>query len=70
MPKSSNVNTTGDTQVPVAILDLRSPTFSRDFRKAAKAFTARATASPEAARAQLIQEGILTPSGKLAKNYR
>jgi hypothetical protein len=52
------------------LLDPRSPTFSRDFRKAAKDFTKRATASPEAARAVLVKEGILTKSGKLSKNYR
>jgi hypothetical protein len=51
-------------------LDLRSPTFSRDFRRAAKDFTRRATASPEAALAVLVKEGILTKSGKLSKNYR
>ena len=51
-------------------LDLRSPTFARDFRKAAREFTARVTATPEAARAQLVKEGILTKSGKLSKNYR
>ena len=52
------------------MLDPRSPTFSRDFRKAAKAFTKRATATPEAALAVLVKEGILTKSGKLSKNYR
>jgi len=52
------------------LLDPGSPTFSRDFRKAAKAFTKRATASPEAALAVLVKEGILTKSGKLSKNYR
>ena len=55
---------------PSTVLDPRSPTFSRDFRRAAKAFTKRATASPEAARAVLVKEGILTRSGKLSKNYR
>jgi hypothetical protein len=40
------------------------------FRKAAKAFTTRATQSRETARQVLISEGIYTKSGKLAKNYR
>lgn len=51
-------------------LDPRSPNFSRDFAIAAKAFTRRATRSPEAARKVLVAEGILTPSGRLSKNYR
>jgi hypothetical protein len=55
---------------PRRILDPRSPTFSRDFRLAAREFTKRATASPEAALAVLVDEGILTKSGKLHKNYR
>jgi len=53
-----------------APLDPRSPTFSRDFRRAAEAFTKKATATPETARAVLVKEGILTSSGKLSKNYR
>jgi hypothetical protein len=53
-----------------AILDPRSPTFTRDFIIAAKDFTRRATRSPEAALAVLVKEGILTPSGRLSKNYR
>ena len=40
------------------------------FRRAAKAFTARATQSRETARQVLISEGIYTKSGKLAKKYR
>ena len=40
------------------------------FRKAAKAFTARATQSRETARQVLIAEGIYTKSGKLAQSYR
>jgi hypothetical protein len=40
------------------------------FRKAAKAFTSRATRSRETARQVLISEGIYTKSGRLAKNYR
>jgi len=40
------------------------------FRKAAEAFTARATQSRETARLVLISEGIYTKSGRLAKNYR
>jgi hypothetical protein len=61
-----NENDTG----PSTLLDPRSPTFSRDFRRAAKAFTERVTATPEASRAVLVKEGILTKSGKLSKNYR
>jgi hypothetical protein len=53
-----------------SVLDPRSPTFSTDFRRAARVFTKRATASPQAARAVLVSEGILTKSGKLSKNYR
>ncbi|MGA3028696.1 MAG: hypothetical protein ABSF98_28460 [Bryobacteraceae bacterium] len=40
------------------------------FRKAAKAFTTRATQSRETARQVLVSEGIYTRSGKLARNYR
>jgi hypothetical protein len=40
------------------------------FRRAAKAFTARATQSRDSARQILIAEGIYTKAGKLAKNYR
>jgi hypothetical protein len=50
-------------------LDPRSPNFARDFAVAAKAFTRKATRSPEAALAVLVSEGIVTPSGKLSKNY-
>jgi predicted deacylase len=69
MPKSA-VASNGKASRSRAVLDPRSPTFSREFRKAAKAFTKRATASPEAALAVLVKEGILTKSGKLSKNYR
>jgi hypothetical protein len=51
-------------------LDPRSPNFARDFAIAAKAFTRKATRSPEAALKVLVSEGIYTPSGKLSKNYR
>jgi hypothetical protein len=50
-------------------LDPRSPNFARDFAIAAKAFTRKATRSPEAALAVLVSEGIMTPSGKLTKEY-
>jgi hypothetical protein len=50
-------------------LDPRSPNFARDFAKAARAFTRKATRSPEAALAVLVSEGILTPAGRLSKNY-
>ena len=70
MPKLADVPSNGKVSRSRPLLDPRSPTFSRDFRKAAKAFTKRAPASPEAARAVLVKEGILTKSGKLSKNYR
>jgi hypothetical protein len=50
-------------------LDPGSPNFARDFAIAAKAFTRKATRSPEAALAVLVAEGILTPAGKLSKHY-
>jgi len=50
-------------------LDPGSPNFARDFAIAAKAFTRKATRSPEAALAVLVAEGILTPAGELSKNY-
>jgi hypothetical protein len=70
MPKLATSSSNGKVSRPRPLLDPRSPTFSRDFRKAARAFTKRATASPEAALAVLVKEGILTKSGKLSKNYR
>jgi hypothetical protein len=51
-------------------LDPRSPSFTRDFKRAAKAFTIRATRSPESALAVLVEAGIYTPTGRLTKNYR
>jgi hypothetical protein len=51
-------------------LDLRSPSFTRDFKRAAKAFTRKATQSPEHALAVLVEMGIYTPTGRLTKNYR
>jgi hypothetical protein len=51
-------------------LDPRSPTFTRDFKRAAKAFTKKATQSPETALAVLIEAGIYTRTGRLTKNYR
>jgi len=70
MPKAAATLPRAKTVRSRPVLDPRSPTFSRDFRKAAKAFTKRATATPEAALAVLVKEGILTKSGKLSKNYR
>jgi hypothetical protein len=52
------------------ISDLNTPQAVEWFRKAAKAFTRRATATRETARQVLIDEGIYTKSGKLSKNYR
>lgn len=40
------------------------------FKKAAKAFTRRATRSKEAAIQTLVAEGIYTRTGKPTKNYR
>jgi hypothetical protein len=51
-------------------LDPRSPTFTRDFKRAAKAFTKKATQSPETALAVLVEMGIYTRNGRLTKNYR
>jgi len=51
-------------------LDPRSESFTRDFKRAAKAFTRKATQSPEHALAVLVEEGIYTPTGRLTKNYR
>jgi hypothetical protein len=51
-------------------LDPRSDTFTRDFKRAAKAFTQKATQSPEHALAVLVEMGIYTRNGKLTKNYR
>jgi len=53
-----------------AAVDIGSREALDRFRKAAKAFTTRATQSRETARQVLISEGIYTKSGKLAKNYR
>lgn len=39
------------------------------FRKDAKSFTAKATASQKKARDTLVALGIYTPSGKLSKRY-
>ena len=51
-------------------LDLRSANFSREFKRAAKVYTAKITLSRQTALAALVEAGILTPSGKLSKNYR
>ena len=53
-----------------AVADIGSREALDRFRKAAEAFTARATQSRETARQLLISEGIYTKSGKLAGNYR
>jgi hypothetical protein len=51
-------------------LDPRSESFTRDFKRAAKAFTLKATRSPQHALAVLVEAGIYTPTGRLTKNYR
>lgn len=53
-----------------AAVDIGSREALDRFRKAAKAFTTRATQTRETARQVLISEGIYTKSGKLSKNYR
>jgi hypothetical protein len=50
-------------------LDPRSESFARDFKRAAKAFTLKATRSPERALAVLVEAGIYTRNGRLTKNY-
>jgi len=50
-------------------MDLNTPQAVERFRKAAKAFTLRATKSQKRARQVLIDEGIYTKSGKLTKRY-
>ncbi len=58
-------------KAPVFALDyFNSPEALGRFRKAAAAFTARTTKTPEMARQVLTDEGIYTKSGKLTKNYR
>jgi hypothetical protein len=42
-------------------LDPRSENFTREFKCAAKAFTRKATQSPERALAVLVEAGIYTP---------
>lgn len=49
--------------------DLNSPQAVDWFRKAAEAFTKKATATRETARKVMVDEGIYTKSGKLSKNY-
>jgi hypothetical protein len=51
-------------------LDMQSENYARDFKRAARAFTKKATQSPEHALAVLVEMGIYTPTGRLTKNYR
>jgi hypothetical protein len=51
-------------------IDFNSPEALERFRKAAAAFTKKATRTRAAARQVSIDEGIHTKSGKLTKNYR
>ena len=51
-------------------LDPRSASFTREFKRAAKAFTLKAAQSPKHALAVLVEAGIYTPTGRLTKNYR
>ena len=57
------------TTPTVSILDLNTPQAVELFRKAAKAFTARAIKSQATARQVSIDEGIHTKSGKLTRRY-
>ena len=50
--------------------DLTSAESLKQFREGAAAFTSRATQSKASALKLLMQEGIVTKSGKLTKNYR
>jgi hypothetical protein len=50
--------------------DLASVEAIRRFRRAAADFTREATRSKESAMKVLVEAGIYTKSGKLAKNYR
>ena len=50
--------------------DLNTPEAVERFRKAAKAFNARATKSPAIALQVLVSEGIYTKAGRLTKHYR
>ncbi len=54
----------------VSKLDPRSENFTREFKRAARAFTLDATKSPERALAVLVEMGIYTRTGRLTKNYR
>ncbi len=49
--------------------DVNTPEAVEVFRKAAEAFTKRATKSKESARKVLVAEGIYTKSGRLTKHY-
>jgi len=69
MEKQSKTKTKRKRTPSKLDLDPSNPNFARDFAKAARAFTRKATRSPEAALAVLVSEGILTPAGKLSKNY-
>ena len=50
--------------------DINSPEGAEAFRKAAKAYGKRTTASKKAAREALVRIGTHTPDGKLTENYR
>ncbi|HEX6978643.1 MAG TPA: hypothetical protein VF342_05040 [Alphaproteobacteria bacterium] len=53
-----------------ATIDLKSKKEVELFRKAASAYTKKATVSKEAARKELVNLGIYTSSGRLTKNYK
>lgn len=59
----------GNQAKPARRVDPNSTEAAQEFSKAAKAFGALHTRSPEAARKVLIEMGIVTPSGRLSRNY-
>lgn len=54
----------------IAAMDPESRREVEEFRRAAREYTEDATASREAARAELVRLGIYTASGELSDNYK
>ena len=52
------------------IVDLRDKNATVNFRKAARAFTRKATRTADDANNVLVREGIITDKGNLTKHYR
>ena len=61
MAKSKPIMTNG--------FNLDDPQLLKKFKKAARTYGARFGTSKDAARARLVEEGILTKTGRLTKNY-